>query len=112
MARTINECRAATARELEPLRVKVRRTQCEQISSGLPLKADVSGPLRTPQLPETAREGVGATLDERVALPLGSYQVAACDLLDKLDDASPQPWLLYPHERLSEREPVGRGEEV
>jgi hypothetical protein len=68
---------------------EVRRTQCEQIAYGLPLKADVSGPLRTPQLPETAREAVAATLDERVALLLGSYQVVACDLLDKLDDASP-----------------------
>jgi hypothetical protein len=39
-------------------------------------------------------------------------KVGACDLLDKLDDASPQRWLLYPHERLSEREPFGRGKEV
>src|SRR5262245_12128004 len=39
-----------------------------------------------------------------------SSQFVSCDLLDKLD--SPQPWRLYPHERLSEREPVGRGEEV
>jgi hypothetical protein len=39
-------------------------------------------------------------------------KVAACDLPDKFDDASPQPWRLYPHERLSEREPVGRGEEL
>ena len=36
-----------------------------------------------------------------------SFQVVACDLLDKFDDASPQLWLLYPHERLSERERVG-----
>ena len=36
-----------------------------------------------------------------------SFQVVACDLLDKFDDVSPQPWLLYPHERLSERERVG-----
>src|SRR5262245_25076331 len=41
-----------------------------------------------------------------------SFQVATCDLPDKFDDASPQPWRLYPHERLSEREPVGRGEEL
>ena len=65
--------------------------------------------------PETRREAAGATLDEtreRAAPPLGSIQVVARDLLDKLDDASPQPWVLYPHERLGEREPVGRGEEV
>jgi hypothetical protein len=48
----------------------------------------------------------------RVALPLGSYQVVACDLLDKLDEALAQRWLLYPHESPNEREPVGRGEEV
>ena len=87
-------------------------TQCEQISSGLRLKADVSGPLRTPQLPETAREAVGATLDERLAPPLGSIQVVARDSLDKLDDASPQTYVLYPHECLGEREPVARCEEL
>src|SRR5262245_15467955 len=41
-----------------------------------------------------------------------SSQVVACDLLDKLDYATSQPWLLYPHERLGEREPFGRGEEL
>src|SRR4029453_13246703 len=41
-----------------------------------------------------------------------SSQVVACDLPDKLDDASPQPSRLYPHERLSEREPLGRGKEL
>jgi hypothetical protein len=39
-------------------------------------------------------------------------QVIACDLPDKFDNASPQPWRLYSHERLSEREPVARGEEL
>ena len=29
-------------RPLGPLRVKLRRTQCEQMSSGLPLKADIA----------------------------------------------------------------------
>src|SRR5262245_17027768 len=42
----------------------------------------------------------------------GSSQVVACDLLDKLDDASPQHWRFYAHERLDEREPVGRGKEL
>ena len=53
---------------------------------------------------------VGLGLFIRVAEPLGSIQVVARDLLDKLDDASPQVWLRYPHERLGEREPVARGE--
>ena len=49
---------------------------------------------------------------------LGSTQVVARDLLnkrkllDKTEDVSPQPWLLYPHERLGEREPICRCEEV
>src|SRR5215467_14366149 len=42
----------------------------------------------------------------------GSPQVVACDLLDKLDDASPYPSILHPHERLREREPVGGSEEL
>src|SRR5262249_36204602 len=44
--------------------------------------------------------------------PTRSSQIFACDLPDKLDDASTQPRRLYPHERLNEREPVGRGEEL
>ena len=42
----------------------------------------------------------------------GSSQVVARDLLDKRDDASPQAWILDPHEGLGEREPLGRGEEL
>src|SRR5690242_7431684 len=42
---------------------------------------------------------------------LGSIQIVAREFLDKLDDASPHPPVLYPHERLGERAPVARGEE-
>jgi hypothetical protein len=49
---------------------------------------------------------------EKESRSLGSAQVVARDLLDKLDDASPHAWLLYPHECLGEREPVPRGEEI
>jgi hypothetical protein len=47
------------------------------------------------------------SINDRVAAPVSSYQVVARDLLDKVDDASPQFWL-YPHERLGEREPICR----
>ena len=43
---------------------------------------------------------------------LSSTQVVARDLLNKVDDASPQPWLRYLHECFGEREPVPRGEEI
>jgi hypothetical protein len=47
-----------------------------------------------------------------VAEPLGSIQVVARNLLDKRDDASPDPWLLYAQECPRERESFGGGEEV
>jgi hypothetical protein len=60
-------------------------------------------------------EAAGATLNEtreRVAQPrFNSIQIVPRELLDKLDDTSPQAWLRYPHEGLGEREPVARGEE-
>jgi hypothetical protein len=46
------------------------------------------------------------------AQSLGSTQVVARNLLDKMDDTSPHACLLYLHERLGEREPVGGGEEI
>src|SRR5262249_6436744 len=71
--------------------------------------------LRVRRLPKTGRYAAGATwmrCENGSRRPLGSIQVVARHLFDKRDDAAPQSWLLYPHERLREREPVGRGEEV
>src|SRR5262245_24214614 len=50
---------------------------------------------------------VGRRCDVSLA---ASTQFVARDRFDKRDDALPQAWLLYLHERLGEREPVDRGE--
>jgi len=65
-----------------------------------------------PPKPDVKRRAQHRMRRENESRRLGSTQVVARDFLDKFDDASPQAWLLYPHERLCEREPVGRGEEV
>ena len=46
------------------------------------------------------------------AQSLASTQIVTRNLLDKVDDTSPQLWLLYLHERLGECEPVAGGEEI
>src|SRR5262249_31926447 len=52
------------------------------------------------------------SLAAQLRLQLTPVQVVAYDPLHKSDDASPQPWILYPHERLGERKSLGRGEEL
>jgi hypothetical protein len=46
------------------------------------------------------------------SLMFRSVLVIACNRFDKVDDATPEFGLLDAHERLGEREPVMRGEEV
>ena len=59
-----------------------------------------------------------ATNTRHTAMPaetprfLGSTEVVPRDLFDQIDDSAAQLGLLYLHERLGEREPVSRGEEV
>jgi hypothetical protein len=49
---------------------------------------------------------------EKESRSRGSIQVLARDPLDKLDDALPQIYILYPRECLGEREPIACAEEL
>ena len=58
-------------------------------------------------------KGGGQSVGRRVRLGGGDTALfVACDLFDKIDDATPEVRVLEPHERFGERKPFARGEEV